>query len=322
MNQRRGIGDRICPGVALLLATAAAASAGDPQDILVRQQRQALMQDATGHACWQVKNKEQKLPARETAIILCDVWDRHWSRGATERVEKMAPRMNEVVRVARARGVTIIHAPSDTMDFYKDAPARKRVQQAPRSEPPKDLPHEDPPLPIDDSDGGSDTGEPSASKAWTRQHPAIEIDPAVDGVSDSGQEVWNFLQQRRIRHVIIMGVHTNMCILGRSFAIKQMVRWGMDVMLVRDLTDAMYNPAARPYVSHDEGTRLVIEYIEKFWCPTIASEELLRNRPETRAADQAERISPAPRAGARHAVTAAGAESLDMVACTSQKRSP
>jgi hypothetical protein len=72
-----------------------------------------------------------------------------------------------------------------------------------------------------------------------------------------------------------MGVHTNMCVLNRSFAIKQMVRWGIDVILVRDLTDAMYNPALSPYVSHDEGTRLVVAYIEKLWCPTIHSRDLV-----------------------------------------------
>jgi hypothetical protein len=36
----------------------------------------------------------------------------------------------------------------------------------------------------------------------------------------------------------------------------------------------MYNPARRPYVSHDEGTELVIAYIEKFWCPTLVSADL------------------------------------------------
>ena len=65
-----------------------------------------------------------------------------------------------------------------------------------------------------------------------------------------------------------------MCVLGRSFAIKQMVRWGMAVALIGDLTDAMYNPASPPYVSHAEGTRLVVEYIEKFWCPTILSGDI------------------------------------------------
>jgi hypothetical protein len=73
-----------------------------------------------------------------------------------------------------------------------------------------------------------------------------------------------------------MGVHTNMCVLNRSFAIKQMVRWGVNIALVRDLTDTMYNPAMPPYVSHDEGTRLVVEYIEKFWCPSLLSDDLLK----------------------------------------------
>jgi hypothetical protein len=42
---------------------------------------------------------------------------------------------------------------------------------------------------------------------------------------------------------------------------------GVRCNLVRDLTDAMYNPARRPFVSHDHGTELVIEHIEKYWRP-------------------------------------------------------
>jgi hypothetical protein len=30
-----------------------------------------------------------------------------------------------------------------------------------------------------------------------------------------------------------------------------------------------------PYVSHDQGTKLVVEFIEKFWCPSIHSRELV-----------------------------------------------
>jgi len=74
-----------------------------------------------------------------------------------------------------------------------------------------------------------------------------------------------------------------MCILNRPFGVKALVRRGVPVALVRDLTDTMYNPARPPYVSHDEGTRLVIEYIEKFWCPTIMSRDLMR----THSSDEA-----------------------------------
>lgn len=236
--------------------------------------RQELGANERGHAIWREQISEKAIAAARTMLIICDMWDNHWSRGATERVNAMAPRMNAVVQRARARGVRIIHAPSETMSFYANSPARQRLIDLP----PMDLPvlttHADPPLPIDDSDGGSDTGEASWHQAWTRQHPVIEIDPERDGISDDGTEIYRFIQRHGIEQVLIMGVHTNMCILDRSFAIKDMVRRGVPIALVRDLTDTMYNPAKAPYVSHDEGTRLVVGYIEKFWCPTIESSDL------------------------------------------------
>ena len=238
---------------------------------------QVLRQDAGGHNQWEVVVTEREIQPSETAIILCDLWDKHWSRGASERVGEMAPRINEVLRSARSAGMTIIHAPSETMDFYRDTPARKRVLAAPPVAPPADRLHDDPPQPIDAGDGGSDTGEKPWHKAWSRQHPAVEIDQEKDGISDNGREIWNFLQQRGIKNVLIMGVHANMCVLHRSFAIKQMVRWGMNTVLVRNLTDTMYNPARPPYVAHAEGTRLLVEFIEKFWCPTVSSEELVKS---------------------------------------------
>ena len=46
--------------------------------------------------------------------------------------------------------------------------------------------------------------------------------------------------------------------------------------LTRDLTDAMYDPRTRPFVSHTRGTELVIEHIESMWAPSIPSEDLIR----------------------------------------------
>jgi len=237
-------------------------------------QTQALVQDDRGHAVWDVKTTTRTVAAEKTAIIVCDVWDNHWSQGAAERVNAMAPTVNEVLRGARERGVQIIHAPSETMPFYADTPARRRMTALPPADLPDLTDHSNPPLPIDDTDGGSDTGETSWYKAWTRQHSAIEIDQDRDGISDDGGEIYSFIRQREIEQVLIMGVHTNMCVLNRPFAIKALVRRGIPVALVRDLTDAMYNPARAPYVSHDEGTGLVVAYIEKFWCPSIDHRDL------------------------------------------------
>ncbi len=247
--------------------------------IILRARQRSLELDGSGYRDWVAAEREVSLDDSRTAVVICDVWDRHWCRGAVERLEAMLDRMSSAVSAAREAGSLIVHAPSDTMAAYAGSPARARALAAPAVDPPPDLPHPDPALPIDASDGGCDTEGNAAGpdrRVWTGQHPRLAIDESRDAVSDSGREIYSLMQARGIDHVLLMGVHTNMCILNRTFGIKQMVRWGVDVMLCRDLTDAMYNPALPPYVSHDQGTRLVIEHIEKFWCSTFESVDLLR----------------------------------------------
>ena len=93
-----------------------------------------------------------------------------------------------------------------------------------------------------------------------------------DAITDSA-EAFYLMKQRGIKNVIVMGVHTNMCVLGRPFSIRQMVLQGQNVVLMRDMTDTMYNPAKPPFVSHFSGNDLVVEHIEQHWCPTILSTE-------------------------------------------------
>jgi nicotinamidase-related amidase len=244
-------------------------------DLRLQLRRRVLAREKSGPVEWRTQLEPRSVPAARSAMLLCDVWDRHWCRGAEQRLDRLLPRIDEVTRAARAAGMLVVHAPSETMPFYAETPARRRAQEAPPVALPELQPHDDPPLPIDDSDGGCDTWGDKLHTPWTRQHPAIGIDQERDVISDNGDEIYNVYQQHGITTVFIMGVHVNMCVLRRSFAIKALVRRGIDVVLVRDLTDSMYNPASRPYVSHDEGTHLVVAYIEAFWCPTVASDEFL-----------------------------------------------
>ncbi len=209
-----------------------------------------------------------------TAIIITDMWDRHWCSGATMRVGLIARKMEPVLEEARRDGILIVHAPSETMDFYANTSGRLLAQNAPHSTPPPDLKLEDAPLPIDDSDGGCDTPGDKYYLAWKRENPVLSIEPG-DVISDSGTEIYNVLKEHHIDTVLYMGVHANMCILGRSFGVRQMSKWGMRCILVRDLTDAMYDSASRPFVSHAAGTELVIEYIEQYWAPSVTSGDLL-----------------------------------------------
>ena len=214
------------------------------------------------------------------------MWDDHWCKQSAKRVAEMAPKMNDVIKAARAKGVFIIHCPSDTMDFYKDFPQRKLAQSAPVVETKiplerwcyLDKSREGEKLPIDDTDGGCDCDPPVKNyRAWSRQHPAIEI-AAQDAITDSG-EAFYLMKQRGIANVIVMGVHTNMCVLGRPFSIRQMVLQGQNVVLMRDITDTMYNPAMAPFVSHFTGNDLIAQHIEQYWCPTVLSTDIVGGEP-------------------------------------------
>lgn len=220
---------------------------------------------------------------RETAIIICDMWDGHYCRLSAQRVGVMVPRMNQVVSSARSLGVMVIHAPSGTVDLYADTPYRKRMQQAPLAKGPDgwqfnkwcdcDLTRE-PELPVDVSKQACDDPIVGAVvRQFSKQHAGLDI-IGYDGISDSGQEIWNFCEAEGIKNIVLMGVHTNMCVLGRPFGIRALVKLGRNVVLARDLTDAMYDPRQPPYVSHTRGTELVVEHIEKYWCPSILGSDL------------------------------------------------
>ena len=241
--------------------------------------------------------EKQQWKAKETAVIVCDMWDLHHCLNATLRGGEMAPRMNRVLNEARLRGATIIHAPSSCMEPYKNHPGRKRAQAAPAAKNlPKDISkwcysipsEEQGEYPIDQTDGGEDD-EAEAHRKWAEKLKDMDRNPRApwksqtdlldihdeDIISDNGIEIWNLLEQRGIKNVILVGVHTNMCVLGRPFGLRQMAKNGKNVVLMRDMTDTMYNPARKPYVSHFTGTDLIVEHIEKWVCPTITSDQVI-----------------------------------------------
>jgi nicotinamidase-related amidase len=238
---------------------------------------------------------------KETAIIVCDMWDLHHCKNAVLRGKEMAPRMNRVLEAARDSGAFIIHAPSSCMAAYEGYPGRRLAQAAPLasnlpegiSEWCNQIPAEERgQYPIDQSDGGEDD-DPVEHQQWADHLAAIGRNPEApwksetdlltihdqDAISDSGVEIWNLLEQRRIKNVILLGVHVNMCVLGRPFGLRQLAKNGKHVVLMRDMTDSMYNPKSWPYVDHYRGTELIIEHIEKFVCPTLTSDQILGGKP-------------------------------------------
>lgn len=283
-----------CSIVSILIVGASIAQADEPSLKLKLRSLVPAKDDASKYE--RVFREETWNPSK-TAIIVCDMWDTHHCFNAVQRVVELAPRMNQVLEKSRGMGVLIVHAPSSCLKPYEGTPARKRAQDAPKAANlPKEIdvwcrkiPSEDKEkYPLDQTDGGcdSDPAEQKAHRAkliaqgrnpdapWQSQIDVLKIHDA-DAVSDSGVEIWNLLESRGIRDVIVLGVHTNMCVLGRPFGLRQLAKNGKNVVLMRDMTDTMYNPARWPFVSHFEGTDRIIDHIEKFVCPTVTSDQIL-----------------------------------------------
>lgn len=252
-------------------------------------------------ARYRIATREENWNPSQTAVIICDMWDAHHCYRAVKRQEQMVPRMEMLLTHLRSQGVTIIHAPSGCVNAYADDPARRRVALIPKSEVPEGInqwcrsipSEENVTYPLDQSDGGEDDtpAEHAAWSAalekqgrnprapWKKQHQGLTIDSAKDFISDRGDEIWNILKHKDLKNVVLLGVHTNMCVLGRPFGLRQLSKNGVNVALMSDLTDSMYNPKSWPHVSHLEGNALIISHIERHICPTLTSDQFLGGKP-------------------------------------------
>src|SRR5262245_40985638 len=262
-------------------------SSAEPLQLHLRSRQettpQRLPQETTPQSGrYHTVTRNHQWDTNQTAIVVCDMWDDHTCPNAAKRVAQMAPRMNEVLKEARAKGVLIIHCPSGTMKFYEGHSGCKLAQSATPVKAVHPLASgcyldkdREPPLPIDDSDACDceRTWKKGDPYPWTRQIATLEIMDG-DAITDSA-EAYYLMRQRGIQSVIVMGVHTNMCVLGRPFGIRPLVYQGLNVALMRDMTDTMYNPAQAPFVSHFAGTDPVIQHIERHWRPTLTSVDLL-----------------------------------------------
>ena len=216
-------------------------------------------------------------------MVICDMWNTTHCVSAARRVHEMAPRVNEVAARLREDGALIVHAPAGCVDYYAGTPARDRAERVTPVVSPVPVDWHDldaarePPLPptlADDTPCSCEPGEPCTTGEppypWTHQIDSIEI-AASDAVTDDGNELLALLEEGGIRDVVVMGVHANRCVLGRPYGIRQLVYWGKRPILCRDLTDSYH----RDPRGHRWGNEQMIAHIERYWCPSVTSDQLV-----------------------------------------------
>ena len=103
-----------------------------------------------------------------------------------------------------------------------------------------------------------------------------------DFISDNANEIKAYFTANGTKNAILMGVHTNMCIVGCPFGLRAMRHAGFNAALMRDMTDLSYNNVigretgpgtGSPHVNHFSGLDLVVEYIETYIAPTLVSSD-------------------------------------------------
>ena len=108
---------------------------------------QSPARDVDSRVSWEATESAETWRTEHTALVICDVWDRHPFRGAELRLEAMLPRMQRVVQALRDRGSLVVHAPSETMAFYEGVLARRRSLATQSIQLPPPTGHPDPPPP-------------------------------------------------------------------------------------------------------------------------------------------------------------------------------
>ncbi|WP_353128723.1 beta-galactosidase trimerization domain-containing protein [Parapedobacter pyrenivorans] len=222
--------------------------------------------------------------ASEMAIIVVDLWDKHWCSSFTDRSASLIANLNTSLEAARDLGIRIIFAPSETMDSYIQYPQRQAIKNLPKVKPAGVNVFAPPALPWGRT-GGCECGADrpcDERKVWSKQHDDLII-KTNDLISDNVDEIHTFCKENGIKTLLYAGQASNMCVTWtRSFSVLPMIRYGYECLVIRDLTVAIsgngFDPdrgVLDPNMTPEHGSQRTLEHIEKYICPTISGNQLL-----------------------------------------------
>jgi hypothetical protein len=181
--------------------------------------------------------------------------------------------MNKALDAARSLGMTVMLCPSDVVDNYVGYPQREAIFALPKLTVPNVVNVTCPPVP---DAGGCACGRErcAVNYGWDGMHPALRI-ADDDLMPDTQAEVYAICQKYGLTHLIYVGFHTQVCLLGKPMGLKAMKSAGLNCVLARDMTDAHpgYDPARN--FTPDLNTEQVVEHFEKYLAPTISFQDEL-----------------------------------------------
>lgn len=181
--------------------------------------------------------------------------------------------MNRTLEQARKLGMTVFLCPTDVADNYVGTPMVERALAVEPLAIPSAPDLVCPPAP----DGGGCTCGRERCRVnygWDGMHPGLVIGPD-DLMPNDPERLYAICKQRGITHILFVGVHTQVCLLGKSVGLRAMTRAGFRCALARDLTDAhgRYEPGVE---TPDDFTAKVVEHFERHLAATVDFADTLR----------------------------------------------
>lgn len=213
------------------------------------------------------RQRTEHVDPKRVGVVVVDVWNFHWCKTATMRVDAIVPRMNRALAALRDLGMTVMLCPSDVVDNYVGMPQREAIFALPTVTVPQVMNVTCPPVP---DAGGCACGRErcAVNYGWDGMHPDLRIGDG-DLMPDTQAEVYAICQQRGLTHLLYLGFHTQVCLLGKPMGLKAMKSAGLQCILARDMTDA--HPGYEPErgFTPDLNTQQVVEHFEKHLAPTL-----------------------------------------------------
>jgi hypothetical protein len=260
-TRSRFVGLSLAAVVSLLLLAAVSRSAlGADGTLLLQLQRR---DPASGVVTMQ----HLTVDPHRVGVVVVDMWNWHWCKTSTERVAALVPRMKRVLEAAHEMGMVIFWCPSDVADNYVGTPQHEAASVAPRWPLPPLAQLDCPPAP---DGGGCTCGKErcQGNYGWDGMHPDLQMYDG-DYMPNDLETLYSLCKERGLTHLIYLGVHTQVCLLGKSIGLRNMTRAGFQCILARDLTDAHGKYDPEKGITPDKFTTEVVAHFEKYLAPTI-----------------------------------------------------
>lgn len=215
------------------------------------------------------------IPVSQCALVLLDVWQRHYLKEPEERAEKI---INEkyvpLLKKCREYGMEVIHCPSPqvakTHPNWVKLMSNAEMKPAPDNWPPKEFRNL----------SGQFTAfrRPSTPKEAERDsltpltfHPKV-VPVNNEAVIGYGEELHRYCKQKGILFLFFAGFNTNACMITRDYGALQMNYRGYQVSVIRDCTTGMESRESQAGLLQTNGALLFFEMFGQY---TVSSDEII-----------------------------------------------